>query len=215
MNYNELRKKAGELGIKTHGKKTEELERLIAEASEVGVLSAPTEALSPQQQEAKSARMSGRKRRGGSILGKGEMKLNRPEYKRKGFASRFFTNEPGRLQAAYDNDWDYVLKDGEKVVVRSGTNKDGSLRNMHLMEKRDEWYKEDQFKKREQDRRNEKLLRSGQASGGGGGMNQAQAQWSDDAAKAETEAGVPVVSLGDMPTYVPTGGIQINSIIKQ
>ena len=126
------------------------------------------------------------------------MKLNRPEYRRKGFASRFFTDEPGRLNGAYENDWDFVLKDGEKVVVRSGTNKDGSLRNMHLMEKREDWHKADQLKKREQDRRNERILVDGKitAAGGKHGVDATQAM-----------AGVAM--------YEPTGGIQVNSIIKQ
>ena len=199
MDYNEVRKKAGELGIKTYGKKQDEIEKLIAETTDEVVEHTNTSALTDEaKQEAKEARTGRRARRGGSLLGKGEMKFNRPEYQRKGYQRRFFKNELGRLDAAYGNDWDYVLKNGQKVALRDGTNKDGSLRTMYLMEKHEDWYKKDQFKKREQDRKNDQLLREGKvtATGGEHGANATQAQ-----------AGVAM--------YEPSGGIQVNSLIKQ
>ena len=201
MDYNEVRKQAGELGIKTHGKKQVEIEKLIAEKAEAPALTEEA------KQEAKEARTGGRARRGGALLGKGEMKYNRPEYLRKGYQRRFFTDEPQRLDAAYANDWDYVLKNGKKVALRDKTNKDGSLRTMHLMEKREDWYKEDQFKKREQDRKNDQLLRDGKAPEGGAGMAKARTQWAETADE-EMRGAAPMQGLvGDK--------IEVNSLIKQ
>ena len=197
MDYNEVRKQAGDLKIKTYGLKQAEIEKLIAEKTE-GVAEVAPALTEEAKQEAKEARTGRRSRRGGAVLGKGEMKFNRPEYQRKGYQRRFFKNEPGRVDAAYENDWDYVLKAGKKVALRDGTNKDGSLRTMYLMEKHEDWYKADQIKKRAQDRKNDQLLRDGKvtAAGGENGSNAAQAQ-----------AGVR--------TYEPTGGIEVNSLIKQ
>ena len=193
MDYQEARKTAGELGIKTHGKKKEEIEQLIeAKNGETSVSALGDE----RKQEAKEARMGQRKRRGGALLGSGEPKLNRPELRRKGYQRRWFKNEPGRLDGAYANDWDFVKKDEQKVTLRDGTNKDGSLRTMFLMEKRADWYKEDQFKKREQDRKNEKLLLDGNMTAAGGAEN-AQAA-------SQAMAGIQL-----------TGGTTINSVIKQ
>lgn len=193
MDYTELRKKAGELGIRTHGKKAIEIEQLI-EAEERDT---PVSALGDERkQEAKEARMGQRKRRGGALLGRGEAKLNRPELKRKGYKRHWFKNEAGRLQAAYANDWDYVLVDGRKMTQISGTNKDGTIRTMHLMEKHEDWYKKDQLKKREQDRKNEELLRSGDITSAGGAEH--------SQATNQAMAGIQL-----------TGETTINSLIKQ
>ena len=207
MDYNELRKKASELGIKTHGKKRDEIEELVN-----GGAPALTEEV---KQEAKQARTGRRARRGGALLGKGEYKLNRPELLRKGFKRHWFKDEPGRLSAAEANDWDYVKENGKQKTLRNGTNQNGTLRTMYLMEKHEDWNRADQLKKREQDRKNEQLLRDGKEIGNSAGMAQAQTQWSEAAAKAEEKAGEPIVSLGGAPTYAPTGGIQVNTLIKQ
>ena len=169
----ELRRQAKARGIKSFQKSGEELEKLLAETPVVG-------ALSEKQVEAKAARTGRRKRRGGALLGKGEYKLNRPEYLRKGFKRHWFKDEPGRLDAAHLNDWDHVMVGGQKKTLRNGTNRDGSLRTMYLMEKHEDWYREDQLKKREQDRRNEELLRIGKAPEGGTGLSNAQTQWSEN-----------------------------------
>ena len=198
MNFKELRERAKAKGINTFQKTGAELEKLLADDLGVGALGAQTETLSPQQQEAKESRTSGRKRRGGAVLGKGEYKLNRPEYERKGYQRRWFTNEPGRLSAAYENDWDYVEKGGQKVTLRDSTNKDGTLRTMYLMEKRADWYKEDQLKKREQDRKNERILMDGKVTAAGG-------KHGDNATQA----------MGGVTMYEPEGGIQVNTMIKQ
>lgn len=205
VSFKELQERAKSRGINIFHKTGAELEKLLAETT-VG-------ALSEKQVEAKEARTGRRKRRGGALLGKGEAKLNRPEYLRKGFKRHWFKDEPGRLDAAVANDWDYVLANGQKKTLRNGTNRDGGLRTMYLMEKHEDWYKEDQLKKREQDRKNEALLRSGKAPEGGRGISDAQTQWSEAAAKAEAEAGTPVVSLGGMPTF--GDGAAVNTIIKQ
>jgi hypothetical protein len=121
------------------------------------------DASSERKQQAKESRTSGRARRGGALLGKGEAKLNRPELIRKGYKRRWFKDEGGRIQAAIGNDWDKV-EDVERV--RSGTNRDGSPRWMILMEKREDWYREDQLKKREKDIQKETLLKQGKVVGG-------------------------------------------------
>lgn len=162
MEYREAVQEAKKLGINTHGKKKDELERLISESVKEPALKVTDE----QKQQAKEARTERRSRRGGALLGKGEMKLNREEFQRKGYHRRWFKDEGGRLDAAYAADYDYVLdKEGKKRTIRSGTNRDGSLRTLYLMEKREDWYKEDQLKKRESDLQKEQLLRDGKVTG--------------------------------------------------
>ena len=193
---NELRQAAKAKGINSLGKTKIELEQLLETPEVKAVLD--IQPSKEQKQEAKEARMEGRARRGGAILGKGEAKLDRPEYVRKGFKRHWFKDEGGRLNAAYANDWDYVLdeKTKEKKTYTSGTNKDGRVRVLYLMEKRMDWYKEDQLKKHEQDRKNHKLLTEGKLTG---------SQYGADAANASN----------NVPMYSPQGGIQINSVIKQ
>lgn len=191
VSFKELQERAKTRGINVFHKTGAELEKLLAETPVTG-------ALSSQQQEAKEARTGRRKRRGGALLGKGEFKLNRPEYMRKGFKRHWFKDEPGRLDAAVANDWDYVEVNGQKKTLRNGTNRDGGLRTMYLMEKHEDWYKEDQLKKREQDRRNEHILRDGKVTAAGG--------------KHGTDA---TQAMAGVAMYEPTGGVQVNSIIKQ
>jgi len=191
--FRAVQAQAKALGISSHQKSGETLQEEIAakqasQAPHTAVLGA---VIDTRKQEAKDARMEGRARRGGAILGKGEMKLNRPEYERAGYHRRWFRDEGGRLDGAYANDYDYVEKnDGSKTTIRSGTNADGSIRTLYLMEKRLDWHKEDQWKKREGDRKSDKLLRAGKYAGGKHG-----------GAAAAAAAGVAM--------YDPTGGIKI------
>lgn len=181
MDYVELRAKAKELGIPTYGLKKNEIESLVkatiarkkdevetqpvAEAAPAEV--APALEIAPERlEQAKQARIEGRSRRGGATLGKDEMKLDRPEYRREGFNRRWFKDEGGRLSSAYANDYDYVLDAaGKKISQRSGTNRDGSARYLFLMEKRLDWHKEDQLKKRKTDIDKEQLLKKGLVAG--------------------------------------------------
>jgi len=185
MEYRELVQEAKKMGIKSHGKKKDELESLVLGSAESAL--APTD---EQKQAAKEARTERRSRRGGALLGKGEAKLNRPEFQRKGYHRRWFRDEGGRVSSAYGNDWDKV--ESVKPIV-SGTNRDGSIRRMVLMEKRLDWYNEDQLKKREADIRKEKFLKEGKV---------------DDAQYTRASQ--------DLAMYTPTEGVNINSsIIKK
>lgn len=191
MEYRELKQEAKKLGIPTYGKKKEQIEEELDQHVSGGALSAPIE---EQKKEAKEARTERRSRRGGALLGKGEYKLNRKEYLREGFHRRWFKDEGGRLSSAEGNDYDFVLnKSGQHITVRSGTNRDGSLRTLHLMEKRLDWYNEDQLAKRETDRAKEGLLKEGKI------------------ADASFNA-----AARDLTMYQPKEGVAItNSIIKK
>lgn len=103
----------------------------------------------PEGQLSRQAKQERRERRGGNLLGSDEKKLDRPEYAKAGFHRHWINDKSGRLQAAYDNDYDYVLRDGEKIKKRVGAKENGDDLYAFLMEKPIDWYQDDQRAKLE------------------------------------------------------------------
>lgn len=143
---NELKAQAKEMGLEVSNKTTKaELKNM----------------LSSRQEKAKK-----RERRGGAVIGGNSAKLNRPEYQREGYKRRWFNYEQGRLDAAYNNDYDFVLNSkGEKIKERVWSKEDGSDLYAYLMEKPVDWYEEDQRKKQSIVDQKEKAIKEGNTPG--------------------------------------------------
>jgi len=151
---NELRQEAKELGIPVGRTATKDsLSQAITEAK----------TSEPSLREKKEGL---RRRRGGKILGMGSATWNRPEFKREGYVRRAFNDAKGRLQAAYDNDYEFVLDEaGNKIKQRGGTKEDGTDLIQYLMEKPIDWYGEDQKKKHELNELKEQAIKEGKTPG--------------------------------------------------
>lgn len=98
-----------------------------------------------------------RSRRGGALLGTDEKKLDRPEYTRDGYQRRWINDVGERPYLAYQNDYDYVERDGQKLKKRVGSKQNGDDLYAFLMEKPSDWYQEDQKKKLDRDSRAQAL----------------------------------------------------------
>jgi hypothetical protein len=90
-----------------------------------------------------------RKRRGGNLLGSNESKGDRPEFLRAGYQRRWVNDIGGRLDEAYNNDYDFVLKNNEKIKQRAGSKPNGDDLFRYLMEKPIDWHQADQKAKLE------------------------------------------------------------------
>ena len=74
---------------------------------------------------------------------------------RPGFARRWVNDEGNNLAARYGDDWDHVedpdskdeAADGKRIRRAVGTQRNGEPQYAYLMEKHEDWYKEDQAEK--------------------------------------------------------------------
>lgn len=146
LSMNELRQKAKEFGVKAPvGISKINLQRLVDEKTNESVVEM---AVAETPKAARQEKEAVRRRRGGLPLGKNEAKLARPEYRRQGYHRHWINDKPGRLDAAYNNDYDYVTDaDGKQVKQRVGTTNEGKDLYAYLMEKPEDWHQEDQQKK--------------------------------------------------------------------
>ena len=84
-----------------------------------------------------------RERRARAPLGGMRMRLE--VEKREGYHRHWFNDEPGRVDAAWNNDYEYVMtEDGEKKKELVGTDRNGKPLYAYLMEKPEDWHQEDQ-----------------------------------------------------------------------
>lgn len=128
-----------------------------------------------------------RQRRGGALLGVDEKKLDRPEYVRGGYQRRWMNDKNGRLDNAYNNDYDFVLKDGEKIKKRVGSKDNGEDLYAFLMEKPVDWYQDDQQKKLERDSRAKAVQSKKAIANASKGVKIYRPDIEDNAAMAEVE----------------------------
>lgn len=113
-----------------------------------------------------------RRRKPGNVLQTGKkLAVNEAALDRDNFEYRFFNDTPGRIQAAYDNDWDTVTDptvkpdaDGAGTVIEKVVGTDGSKPTKGvLMKKRRDWYQQDQKEKRAHLDKIEESIRRGAA----------------------------------------------------
>lgn len=136
----------------------EKKEYIVNKGEKPQAFADPEKTYSPVGELSRQEKTERRQRRSGTLLGTNEKKLDREEFRKAGFQRRWMNDKDGRLDSAYNNDYDFVLNStGEKIKRRVGSKDNGDDLFAFLMEKPIDWYKDDQKAKLARDSRTQAI----------------------------------------------------------